>query len=105
MLAERVQEEVIPGFSVLDLCAGSGAVAVAAALAGAGEVTAVDVSRRSALAVRLNAALNGVRVRALQGDLFEPVAGRRFDLIVSNPPYLPGALPERGAARAWEGGV
>ncbi len=53
MLAERVQEEVIPESSVLDLCAGSGAVAVAAALAGAGEVTAVDVSRRSALAVRL----------------------------------------------------
>ena len=105
MLAERVQEEVLPGSSVLDLCTGSGAVAIAAARGGAGEVTAVDVSRRSALAVRLNAALNGVRVRALQGDLYEPVAGRRFDLIVSNPPYLPGSLPERGPSRAWEGGA
>jgi release factor glutamine methyltransferase len=110
MLAEIVQEEVLPGSSVLDLCTGSGAVAIAAALGGARDVTAIDVSRRSQLTVRVNAALNGARVRALRGDLFEPVAGRRFDVIATNPPYLPsapddsGELPKRGAARAWEGG-
>jgi release factor glutamine methyltransferase len=52
--------------------------------------------------------VNGVRARALRGDLFGPVAERRFDLIVSNPPYLPSErlqLPDRGPARAWEGGV
>jgi release factor glutamine methyltransferase len=49
--------------------------------------------------------LNGVRVRALRGDLFAPVAGERFDLIVANPPYVPGSRPPRtGAARAWEAG-
>lgn len=108
MLAEIVQRHLVPGSSVLDLCAGTGAVAIAAARGGAARVTAVDVSRRSVLAVRLNAALNGVRVRALRGDLFDAVDGARFDAIVTNPPYLPSAngdLPESGASRAWEGGA
>lgn len=108
MLAEIVQREVLPGTSVLDLCTGSGALAIAAALGGAADVTAIDVSRRSALAVRINAALNRVRVRALRGDLFSPVGGRRFDAIVANPPYLPTGgeeLPRRGPSRAWEGGA
>jgi release factor glutamine methyltransferase len=91
---------------VLELCTGSGAVALAAAEAGA-EVTAVDVSRRSVATVLLNARLRGVRVRALRGSLFEPVAGERFDLIATNPPYVPAAddtLPERGPERAWDAG-
>jgi release factor glutamine methyltransferase len=47
-----------------------------------------------------------VRVTPRRGDLFSPVAGERFDLVVSNPPYLPSSdLPRRGAARAWEGGA
>lgn len=107
MLAELVAKTVAPGARVLDLCTGSGAIAIAAAGAGA-EATAVDVSRRAVLAARLNAIGNGVRVRALRGDLFEPVAGERFDAIASNPPYLPGArdeLPRRGPSRAWEGGA
>jgi release factor glutamine methyltransferase len=106
MLAEHVQAEVLPGSRVLDLCTGSGAVAIAAALGGAERVTAVDVSRRSVLTVRLNAALNRVRVRAVRGDLFDAIGHERFDLIVSNPPYLPGDdLPSRGPSRAWEGGA
>jgi release factor glutamine methyltransferase len=95
------------GARVLELFTGSGAIAIAAAQAGAREVTAIDVSRRAIATVRINARLNGVRVRALRGDLFAPVATERFDLILANPPYLPGAhdaLPARGAARAWEGG-
>lgn len=107
MLAELVADEAAPGTRLLDLCTGSGAIAIAAARAGAA-VTAVDVSRRALLTTRLNAIRNGVRVRALRGDLFEPVAGERFDVIASNPPYLPGAddeLPRRGASRAWEGGA
>jgi release factor glutamine methyltransferase len=106
MLAEHVQAEVLPGSRVLDLCTGSGAVAIAAALGGAGEVTAVDVSRRSVLTVRLNAVLNRVRVRALRGDLFEAVGDERFDIVTANPPYLPGDdVPSRGPSRAWEGGA
>ncbi len=108
LLAELIRADArIPGSSVLDVCTGSGALAVAAALGGAREVTAVDVSRRAVLAAWLNARLNGVRVRALRGDLFTPVKDRPFDAIVSNPPYLPSSgqeLPRSGPARAWDAG-
>ena len=91
MLADVLRVATLPPrASVLDLCSGSGALAVAAARRGAREVTAVDISRRAVLAVRLNARANRVRVRALRGDLFAPVGRLRFDLIVSNPPYVPG---------------
>jgi release factor glutamine methyltransferase len=92
---------------VLDLCSGSGVLAVQAAARPACEVVAVDVSRRAVLATRINAILNRVRVRAVRGDLFQPVRRDSFDLIVSNPPYLPGPsteLPAHGPARAWEAG-
>lgn len=105
LLAAIAAQRATPGSSALDPFTGSGILAVAAARAGA-RATAVDVSRRAVACAALNARLNGVRVRALRGDLFSPVAGQRFDLIVANPPYLPGESdgPVRGAARAWEGG-
>ena len=106
MLADHLRRERLgPGVSVLDLCAGSGLLALVAARRGA--TAAVDVSRRAVLSVRLNAALNGVKVTALRGDLFAPVAGRRFDVIVSNPPYLPApgrGASARGLARAVDAG-
>lgn len=108
MLAGLIhRDDRIPGVDVLDLCAGSGALAIAAAEAGARSVTAIDVSHRSVLTTRLNAALNRVRVRPLRGDLFEPLQGRRFHAIVSNPPYLPVADGSRpaGAGRAWDAGA
>ncbi len=92
----------------LDLGTGSGVLAIAAAKRGCSTVVAVDVSRRAMLAARLNGALNGVKIQSRRGDLFQPVAEQRFDLIVANPPYVPtpgrGELPRRGLARAWEGG-
>jgi release factor glutamine methyltransferase len=107
MLVDAVRQATLHSrTAALDLCSGSGAVAVAAALRGARSVTAVDVHRRSAWTARLNARINGVRVQALHGDLFEPVAGRRFDLITANPPYVPappGLTPEPGD-QAWNAG-
>ena len=107
-LARALCRNLRAGQRVLDVCTGSGAIAVAAARCGAGPVTAIDVSRRSVMTVRINARLNGVRVRALRGDLFAPVAGERFDWIVSNPPYMPAEdddLPTRGAERALDAGT
>lgn len=90
---------------VLEVCTGSGAVALCAARAG-GRVTAVDASRRAVATVRLNARRLNLDVDVRRGDLLAPVAGERFDLVLANPPYIP--LPEgaaRGrAARAWDGG-
>jgi release factor glutamine methyltransferase len=107
MLADQLaREQLGSGVTVLDVCTGSGLLAITAAMRGAASV-AVDVSRRAVLAARVNAALNGVRVQALRGELFAPVRGRRFDVIVSNPPYLPHPnpeLPSRGPARAWDAG-
>lgn len=91
------------GRQVLDLCTGTGALAVTTARAG-GDVLAVDVCRRAVLNARLNARLNGVRLRAVEGDLWEPAGRRRYDLIVSNPPYLPGSAAPRGSSRAWDAG-
>lgn len=105
MLARALRAEPLPpGARVLDVCTGSGVLAITAAQLGA-RATAIDVSRRAVVCAALSARLNGTRIRALRGDLFAPVAGERFDAIVSNPPYLPGAdPPARGAARAWEAG-
>lgn len=103
-----MRHEVPQGAAVLDVFTGSGVLAVAAAGAGAASVTAVDISRRAVACARINGRLNGVKLRALRGDLFAPVAGERFDAIVANPPYLPGEGPAddaRGGARAWEGGT
>ena len=107
-LADVLREQTLPPrASVLDLCTGSGILAITAALRGARNVTAVDISRRSLATVRCNARLNGVRVKTCRGNLFDAVRGQSFDAIVSNPPYVPSEtdeLPAKGPQRAWEGG-
>jgi release factor glutamine methyltransferase len=77
---------------ILDVGTGSGCIAVAAAVHNrAAAITATDVSRAALDVARENAAAHAVadRIRFLQGDLFEPVAGDQpFDVIASNPPYI-----------------
>lgn len=74
----------------LELCSGTGIAALAAAARFAGRAWAVDITERSTVFARFNAALNGLseRVVPLQGDLWEPVRGERFDRIVAHPPYV-----------------
>ena len=79
---------------VLDLGTGSGCVAISIAHERSGaRVTAVDVSADALNVARDNAVAIGVDVRFVEGSWFEPLAGRRFDLIVSNPPYVAAADP------------
>lgn len=95
------------GCHVLDVGTGSGALAVSAARAGATSVTAVDLSMRSVIATWLNSRLHGAPVSVHRGDLFAPVTGRRFGLVVANPPYVPApaaALPRHRKARCWDAG-
>lgn len=91
------------GATVLDLGSGSGVGAVFAARLGA-PVTAVDINPEAVRCTRINALLNGLeeRIEALQGDLFEPVAGRRFGLILFNPPYYVGKA-RSNLDLAWRG--
>ncbi|WP_042391638.1 HemK2/MTQ2 family protein methyltransferase [Streptacidiphilus carbonis] len=107
LLIESLRHEPMgPGRSVLDIGTGSGAVALAAACRGS-SVTAVDVSWRALATTLVNGALHGRWIAVRRGDLVAPVAGRAFDVVVSNPPYVPASatrLPSRGVARAWDAG-
>ncbi|WP_329459575.1 HemK2/MTQ2 family protein methyltransferase [Streptomyces sp. NBC_01497] len=100
-------EGITPGMDVLDVCTGSGALAVLAAGMGA-RVTAIDISRRAVMTARMNAARAGRRIRVMHGDLTGPVAEERFDLVVSNPPYVPTPHAQRTRrhmpAVAWDAG-
>jgi len=106
LLAGALSEEPLsPGADVLDVGTGSGALALAAARRGT-RVTAVDLSWRAVWTARMNAYLAGLPLHTRQGNLFAPVRGQSFDLILSNPPYVPApsATRPRGAARAWDAG-
>ena len=94
-MCEDAVKRLPPRARVLDLCTGSGALAVAVArLRPDTEVTASDLSEAALRVARQNALENGARVTFTQGDLFAPLAGQRFDALLSNPPYIPdGELP------------
>lgn len=80
----------------LDMGTGSGVCAVFAARRGY-RVTAVDINPEAARCARINVLLNRQEhaVEVLQGDLFQPVAGQRFDLILFNPPFYRGEPTSR----------
>jgi release factor glutamine methyltransferase len=87
------------GTRVLDLGSGSGAAGVLAAQRGA-QVVAVDINPAAVRCTQINALLNDVAVDTRQGDLFEPVRGERFDVVLFNPPYYRG-MPQDGLDHAW----
>lgn len=73
---------------VLDVGCGAGSLALVAAARGAGEAVGIDLHPRAAQWGRVNAALNELEVEWLTGDLTAPVRGRRFDLVVAQPPFV-----------------
>ena len=74
--------------SLLDICTGSGCIAVALAKLGGFQVTAGDISRNALMIADRNAQANGVEITFYESDMFEQIADRDFDIIVSNPPYV-----------------
>jgi HemK-related putative methylase len=92
-----------PELSVLDMGTGSGVGALFAAKAGC-RVTAVDINPEAVRCARINALVNRLedRIDVYQGDLFDPIAGHRFDLVLFNPPYFRGA-PRSLLDAAWRG--
>lgn len=97
-------EGITPGTDVLDVGTGSGVLAVFAAGLGS-RVTAIDISRRAVFSARVNAALARQRIEVFRADVAD--LDRRFDVVVSNPPYVPDpdhTTAPRGAARAWDAG-
>ncbi|NLP44727.1 MAG: peptide chain release factor N(5)-glutamine methyltransferase [Peptococcaceae bacterium] len=74
---------------ILDLCTGSGAIAVSLAVhCRSAAIVATDISEQALAVARYNAQQHKVWVDFRQGNLFAPVQGQKFDLILSNPPYV-----------------
>ncbi|PQM49459.1 Release factor glutamine methyltransferase [Mycobacterium talmoniae] len=96
---------------VLDLCTGSGIVAIAAAELGAASVTAFDICPRAVRCSRSNARNAGVDVQIREGPWTRALGDPPFEVIVSNPPYVPtpadaGPIPTAGGPEwSWNGGV
>jgi release factor glutamine methyltransferase len=105
--------DLVPGRRVLDLCTGSGVVAIAAAALGAASVTAFDICPHAVKCSRGNAADARVDVDVREGSWTRARDCAPFEVIVSNPPYVPAPPTDdtpkiasiAGPSWAWNGGL
>jgi release factor glutamine methyltransferase len=104
LLADALREAPMPQDArVLDLCTGSGVLAITAAQLGAGEVTALDISRRAVASAWLNGRLNRQPVRVRHGDFYDAFALGTYDVVLANPPYVP-CRPGAETTVKWDAG-
>jgi release factor glutamine methyltransferase len=110
LLVDTMQRAVtVTGRRVLDLCTGSGFVAIAAAEMGCASVTAFDICPRAVRCSRSNAVDAGVNIDVHEGPWTGALACAPFDVVVANPPYVPtaadGGIEDVGPAAAWNAGL
>jgi release factor glutamine methyltransferase len=104
--------DVVAGRRAVDLCSGTGVVAIAAAQLGAAGVTAYDICPRAVRCSRNNVETAGVAVDVRLGTLTDALSSGPWDLVMSNPPYVPVGPSARaelipaefGSPRAWNAG-
>lgn len=89
-LVEEALKILEPGMSVLDLCTGSGCIVVSLMKCAKAKIrgTASDISKQALLVAKENAKAHQAEVTLVRSDLFQRITGA-FDLIISNPPYIP----------------
>lgn len=113
MLIDAMQSYgALGGRTVLDVCTGSGVVAIAAAHLGAEAVSAVDICPRAVRCARVNAEAAGVDVDVRRGNWFDARTRGPYDVVLSNPPYVPTSpvgqsdppSADIGPAHAWDAG-
>jgi len=99
--AELASNPVSRDAEVLDMGTGSGVCALVAGRS-ARHAVAVDIDDSAVRCARMNVMLNRMEntIDVLQGDLFGPLNGQRFDLVMFNPPFVQG-VPRNDADRAW----
>jgi release factor glutamine methyltransferase len=106
LIAQALHElDITAGTAVLDFCTGSGVLALSAAERGA-NVVALDISRTAVLTARVNARLRRLPVTVRRGDLNRAKTLGPFDVVVSNPPYVPAleTAPATPYAERWDAG-
>lgn len=111
LLVQAMQRTVaVAGRRVLDLCTGSGHVAIAAAEMGCASVTAFDICPHAVRCSRTNAVDAGVNIDVREGPWTGALACAPFDVVVCNPPYVPTPVDsddteDIGPSAAWNAGL
>ncbi|WP_338890177.1 HemK2/MTQ2 family protein methyltransferase [Rhodococcus sovatensis] len=107
LLCRAIDESgVVPGARILDMCTGTGIIAIHAAQLGARRVDAFDIAPAAVACARDNAESTGTTVQVRSGSFDEARVHGPYDVVLCNPPYVPSdSLPSGlGMTRAWDAG-